>query len=160
MKVLAIVLALLPLPLLALSCVPHGVTDAYRKAAQSEDLYVVVRGTLRFDEKKLPRGDHSGQTSTPQRTVIPAEIEGVALGPSGLRKARKYKIRLIVSCAGPWCPRPEAGDALAFLRREGKRYVLEAAPCGAFLFNRPRASDMRAVQTCLDSGPCPGWQDR
>jgi len=121
----------------------------------SDDQYVIVRGTLRFDAKRLPKEDHSGQTPTPKLTVIPAEIEGVALGPSGLREAGLYKMRLEVRCSGPWCPRPKPGDALAFLRREGQGYVLEDSACGAFLFTRPRAEDMRAVQNCLSSKPCP-----
>lgn len=161
MKALACLLLLcLPTAAAGLSCAPWGVTDAYRAAAKSDAPYVVVRGTLRFDAARLPRGDHTGQTRTPPRTVIPAEIEGVALGPSNLRVAKAYKLRLVVQCAGPWCARPKAGDTLAFIRRDGASYVLEATACGAFLFSKPSAEETRAVQTCLNSGPCPPWKDR
>lgn len=135
----------------ALSCLRHGVTDAYRAAAEADAAYVVVRGTLRFDESRLPR---SHQASTPERRVLKGEIEGVAMGPMGQRVARSYDIQLEVSCAGPWCAEPRMGDTLAFLRKDGARYVLEDSPCGAFLFNRPRAEDVRAVQACLDAKPC------
>ena len=116
---------------------------------------MIVRGTLRFDKRKLPRGDHTGQTKTPLRTVIPAEIEGVAMGPSGLREARAYKLELVVHCAGPWCARPKTGDTLAFIRRQGSEYVLEATACGAYLFHKPNAEQTRAVQRCLNAKPCP-----
>lgn len=135
----------------ALSCIRHGVTDAYRAAADSDAAYVVVRGTLRFDANDVPRSHQSAQ----ERKAIAAQIEGVALGPNGQRAVRRYEVQLEVRCSGPWCAEPRPGDALAFLRREGKHYVLEDAPCGAFLFNRPRAEDMRAVQACLDGKPCP-----
>ena len=144
------------LPALALSCLPYGVTDAYRLAAKSEARYVIVRGTLRFDTALLPRPDPTGQSPTPPETEIPAEIEGVAIGPNGRREAARYKIRLVVRCSGPWCAQPSGGDALAFLRREGlRRYVLEDDPCGAYLFSRPSASDMQAVQRCISLKPCP-----
>lgn len=103
----------------------------------------------------------TGQDATPKDTSLKAEIEGVALGPLGRRQAGTYKLRLKVSCSGQWCARPRPGDALAFLRRTGgKTYVLETAPCGAFLFNRPRAEDMRAIQNCLNAKPCPASDRR
>ena len=135
----------------ALSCMRHGVTDAYRAAAESNAAYVVVRGTLRFDESKLPKS-HQNPRET---SVLTGRIEGVALGPMGQRVARSYDVQLELSCAGPWCAEPNQGDTLAFLRKDGARYVLEDAPCGAFLFNRPQPEDIRAVQACLDAKPCP-----
>lgn len=137
---------------LGLSCMRYGVTDAYRAAAQSDAAYVVVRGTLRFDAEALPK---SHQEETPERTIVKAEIEGVALGPGGRREARVYEVRLEVYCSGQWCARPRTGDALAFLRKAGRRYILVDEPCGAFLFNRPRPEDMSAIQACLDGRPCP-----
>lgn len=160
MKALALILALVPMPALALSCMPYRITDAYRAAAESDAPYVIVRGTLRFDAGAVPAGDHSGQTPTPARTVIPAEIEGVALGPRGQRVAKRYELKLEVYCSGPWCARAEPGDALVFLRRDGRQYVLEDRPCGAFLFRRPSAEDVQSVQRCLDGGACPASRER
>lgn len=160
MRLLAFILALAPLPALALSCMPYRITDAYRAAAKAGAPYVIVRGTLTFDTSRLPAEDHTGQTPTPDRTQIPAQIVGVALGSGGRRIPRAYKTTLEVYCSGPWCARPAPGDALVFLRRDDADYVLEDRPCGAFLFSRPAAEDMRALQRCLDGGDCPASRGR
>lgn len=74
MRFLGILLAVLPLPAFALSCMPHGVTNAYQEAAAAEEGYVPVLGTLDFDTKLLPEMDLSGQSDVPALTLIPSTL--------------------------------------------------------------------------------------
>ena len=151
---------LLPVQAMALSCLPYGITDAYRDAAEADETYVIVRGTLRFDPGELPEVDLADQAATPALTVIRAEMSGVNVGQKGRRVPFTKPVRLEVRCFGPWCSQPQPGDTLAFLLRKGQRYTLATDPCGGFLFGRPTAAQMRAVQQCLDGRLCPESEGR
>lgn len=137
MKFLAVLAALAPAPALALSCVPWGVPDAYAKADQSADAYVVVEGILSFDPELLPVTDWDNQMATPSRTELPARLTGRSLTRAGFSGPFDAPVVLQINCAGPWCPRPQQGDALALLKRAGGTYTLTQGACGGMLFGAP-----------------------
>ena len=60
MRLLVLELVFLPVPAFALSCMPHGVSDAYLQAANAEEGYVPVLGELSFDPALVP------STGTPE----------------------------------------------------------------------------------------------
>lgn len=147
----ALLIVLLPVQVSALSCLPYGVTDAFRDAVQAKSNYVVVEGDLAFDPDRLPRAD--ANVNAPPLTRIPASITGQMIGPNGQSRTFSEKVLLEVRCFGPWCPAPRTGDTLAFLKKKGRRYILETDACGGFLFRL--GDDMiQIVRDCLDGRAC------
>lgn len=154
MRFLVLALMGLPLPAFALSCMPYGVTDAYLEAANAEEGYVPVHGNLSFDPEMLPKVDWENQTEVPETTLIPATFQGAALGPRGVPQDFETDVVLEVNCAGPWCPSPQPGDMLGFLRQTSHSYVLETNACGGFFFGRPSAAAIEQLQDCLSGRAC------
>lgn len=159
MRFLVLALVVLPLPAFALSCVVHTVSDAYLDAANSEEEYVPVMGKLSFDDALVPRVDWSKQTEVPQTTFIPATFRGDALGPRG-GQAFETDVVLEVQCAGPWCPSPQPGDMLGFLRKTSHSYVLNTNACGGFLFGQPNVAMIKQLKDCLAGRACESFDMR
>jgi hypothetical protein len=156
-------------PALALSCLPHDAARVYARAAGSEDTYIVVHGTLTFDESRLPKTDWHNQHKTPPNTLIPARLEGKALTPEGFVAPFNRPITFNVQCLGPWCASAESDtDYLAFLRRtDGQpgngtsghsdfadRYQLDVNACGGMGFANPSGHTLETVVACFRGGPC------
>lgn len=154
LRVLSVLLACAPLPALALSCLPHGVTDAYLDAAEAQEGYVPVLGTLSFDVDLVPEMDLSGQSPTQALTLIPARFEGQALTLRGVDQAFETDVVLELQCFGPWCPRPAPGPMLGFLRQTSHSYVLHSNACGGYLFGQPTAAQVDQVRACLAGKDC------
>ncbi|WP_246557472.1 hypothetical protein [Roseovarius nubinhibens] len=143
-------------PALALSCLPHDVTDSYTQAAEAEASYVVVHGRLVFDETRLPKVDMSNQAATPESTRIPALISGKSLSKQGFERRFEAPISLDIECAGPWCAGAKSGiDYLAFLRVEPDgSYALALNPCGGQGFGEPSQEQLDQILACHTGGPC------
>lgn len=154
MRSLVFVLTVLPLPALALSCLPYGVTDAYLDAAHATDGYVPVLGTLDFDPGLLPQMDFSAQQSVPPKTLVPARFEGNAMGVRGVDTSFATDVVLEVRCVGQWCPSPQPGPVLAFLRKTSHSYVLMTDACGGYLFGDPSRDQIQQVRQCLSGREC------
>lgn len=155
MRWLALVLAVLPIPALALSCLPYGVTDAYLEADASADAYVPVLGTLQFDVSDVPQVDWDRQGDVPPLTVIDAVFDGHALTQRGIALPLATDVSLEVECSGPWCPSPKPGPVLAFLRKTGDRgYAVSINACGGFLFGQPSPEQISSVKDCLAGRGC------
>lgn len=155
MRWLALLLTFLPVPALALSCLPHGVTDAYLEADASADGYVPVLGTLQFDAAAVPKVDWDKQGDVPALTRIPAVFKGHALTQRGIDLSLETDVTLEVKCSGPWCPSPKPGPVLAFLRKTGeKSYAVSTNACGGFLFGKPAPEQIGAVKDCLAGREC------
>ncbi|MEL6464790.1 MAG: hypothetical protein AAFQ58_07460 [Pseudomonadota bacterium] len=154
MRFLSILLAVLPWPAFALSCLPYGVTNAYQEAAAADEGYIPVLGTLDFDRGLLPARDLSGQSNVPPVTLIPATFRGEALTVRGLAQPFETDVVLEVQCSGPWCPQPVPGEMLGFLRKTRHSYVLHTNACGGFLFVQPTKAQVAQVKDCLAGRTC------
>lgn len=156
MRWLVILLILIPLPALALSCLPYGVTDAYLEAKASPDAYVVVLGELQFPSAAVPQVDWNKQGDVPPLTEIPATFKGHALTQRGIDFPLRTDVTLEVECSGPWCPSPKPGPVLAFLRKTGGgSYAVSTNACGGFVFGKPTTKQITAVKDCLAGRGCP-----
>ncbi len=160
MRFLVILLMGLPLPAFALSCLPHGVSDAYIEADQARESYVPVLGDLSFDTKLLPEVDMNNQQGTPQKTLIPATFRGKALSPRGVSVPFETDVMLEVRCFGPWCPSPLPGRSLGFLLKTSDSYVLSTNACGGFLFGQPTNDQVKEAEDCLAGRRCEPWAQR
>ncbi|MEX0370113.1 MAG: hypothetical protein AB3N09_05730 [Tateyamaria sp.] len=154
LRLVSVVLALAPLPALALSCMPHGVPDAYLDAAGAEEGYVPVLGKLTFDASALPQVDWDNQQDVPGVTLIPARFEGEALTVRGVAQPFETDVVLEVQCFGPWCPRPDPGAMLGFLRKTSHSYVLHTNACGGYLFGNPTQEQVGQMKDCLAGRRC------
>jgi hypothetical protein len=102
----------------ALSCLPHDVARTYEQAARSEETFIVVHGTLTFDESRIPETDWQLQHKTPPNTLIPARLKGKALTRQGFEAPFNRPITFNLQCLGPWCASADSGTSyLAFLRK-------------------------------------------
>ncbi|WP_246162220.1 hypothetical protein [Roseovarius faecimaris] len=136
----------------ALSCMRPDVVRTYTQAAEAEEHYVVVHGTLRFDEQRLPE---AVMNESPPSTKIPARITGMALSGSRFDTPFDHEITLEVLCFGPWCAGASSGVSyLGFLEVKGGAYTLTVDPCGGNGFAEPTEEALRQVELCHAGGPC------
>jgi hypothetical protein len=152
-RAVAILLALLPMPALALSCMPWDVENAFSEAVESNDAYVVVSGDLRFDPDALPVTDWANQMDTPPSTSIPAHLDGMSLTAEGFNQPFDLPVTLKIGCAGPWCASAKPGPSLAFLKATPDGWVLEQGACGGFYFGAPEPGMLDRVKELLATQP-------
>lgn len=147
--------AILPLPAVALSCMPHSMEARYKQIAEAKEASVVVLGTLTFDAKLLPETDWDNQQKTPPQTNIPARIDGSALAKSGFNVSFQRDVVLSVLCYGPWCASAvSGGQMLAFVQKSPEGYVVSTNPCGGDVFTAPSPDMIRKVQQCFNGEDC------
>lgn len=145
----------------ALSCLQPTVESAYAQAAASKSDYIIVDGVVSFDARKLPRAPRSNPNAAPRETLIKARIKGLAMSRAGFDHKLDREITLSVPCLGPWCGGLGAGERyLAFLRKDGAGYVLEAGPCGGWAFGGDTRAHAQAAYRCYTSGGCKSAKPR
>ena len=106
-----------PVPAVALACMPWVMENAFTQARDSEDAYIVVIGTLDFDQDSFPIVDWERQQDVPPETRLPARLTGRMLAQNHQSTPIDTDLEFVVTCAGPWCPQATAGDpVLAFVK--------------------------------------------
>lgn len=154
-RALAVVAALVPGMAQALSCMPHSIEAAYLDAKKSPSKFHVVRGTLTFDMKRLPKVDWNNQMATPKMTKIRATLSGKSFDGKGFTYPFNSNVTLKVACFGPWCAEPKSGkDVIAFVENGKHGPVVATDPCGGFLFQNPRPDMLRSLRKCHAGGKC------
>lgn len=150
--ILAATITVLATPAVSLSCLRPDVARSYKQAAEAEESYLVVHGTLTFDETELPEAVGN---ESPPGTRIRAQMAGKALSQSGFDHPFDRQITLDVRCFGPWCGGAASGiPYLAFVERGEDGYTLTVDPCGSLGFPEPTEDMLRQVKTCFDGGKC------
>ena len=148
-------IAVLSNPAFALTCLPRSVEAAYQTAASSDDPYIIVHGTLSFDEALLPGEDVDNQAAIPDVTRIPARMQGHSLSRAGFKTPFDRPVTLVAQCFGPWCAGAKSGIAyLAFLKKDEGGYELWQGPCGGAGFAEPEARVLKRVRRCFRGGVC------
>ncbi|TYB77605.1 hypothetical protein [Maritimibacter fusiformis] len=152
-RLIAFVAALsLPLPGLALSCLPYSHTQAFLDANAAAERYIVVTGRLDFDSRDLPGTDG---VNAAEDSTLSARVTGTSLSYAGFVTPFDRTIRVNVACAAMWCGQLDAGHHyLMFLRQGGGDWVLEQAPCTPMAFFEPTAQMEAEVVACMQGGPC------
>ena len=142
-------------PALALSCLAPDVARTFTELDRAEETYVVVHGTLTFNEDGLPKTDWENQLDTPQSTVLPARLSGTSLTATGFTAPFDRSIDFDVQCAGPWCASAVSGtDVLAFVEFRDGGYVLSLDPCYGNGFFEPSEADVQSAVSCMKGGAC------
>ena len=156
MKWLAAVLALVASDAAALSCMQPTIADSFARAERvPEDIYI-LKGTLTFDEARLPETDMLNDGWTPP--PIAAEFRGFALNRGGFTTRYDRDVLLQPLCVGPWCGGAASGEvAIMFAKVLGDDLVIDAPACGGTIFyNVTRAMEQEAV-ACMN-GDCSAGQ--
>ena len=150
--IFGLTLAALATPALSLSCVRPDVANTYNFAAQADEKYVVVHGTLSFNKARLPQ---AAGNDSPPTTKIKARLTGKALSENGFDHPFDRPITLEVHCFGPWCGSAEPGAPyLGFVQHTTNGYVLAVDPCGGMGFSNPTNDMLKRVQSCFKGGAC------
>ena len=131
----------------ALSCLRPEVTRAFADADASEERYVVVLGTLTFDQSALPT-----DTMTGEETQVPARFEGMSLTEDGFTVPTARDVTLLASCAGPWCGTATAGQEILAFMSADDGYVIEVDACFSQVFAEPTPEQIDTVTGCMADG--------
>ena len=150
-----IVLACAPVAATALSCMPHSVEAAFLQAQAAQERFVVVRGRLEFDARKLPKVDYDNQHDTPAMTLVEGELRGASLSAAGFSTPYRKNVTIAVACFGPWCASAKNGtDVLAFVEVGAEGNVISTNPCGGYLFTAPTKKMIGAGKSCFAGQAC------
>jgi len=137
----------------ALSCMLPDVSTKFHDLSTAQSVFLVVHGAVTFDERALPKTDHS--TLKRKTKDIPATIKGHLLTPAGYVSKFERDIVLQVDCLGPWCPNPKSGEPyLAFLKKTAQALTLELDACGGNGFANPTAAQLDQGLACMRGEVC------
>ena len=141
-------------PALALSCVPPDVARTYEDLHAAPETYMVIHGTLTFDESKLPEADLENQFDNPPITKLSARLKGQALSHNGFKTPFDKTISLDVLCLGPWCAGGQSGmNIMAFVERNASGYTLTLGPCYSMVFE-PTVQNLEQAESCMRGAEC------
>ena len=151
---LAGLLALAPMQVMALSCMPHSVEAAFGQAQAAQERYVIVQGQLDFSLSKVvnKRGKHNPNPAT---LMLDAQLTGHSLSKNGFVRRFAKPVKLLLECYGPWCGQATPRrPVLAFVELGAKYDVIRTNPCSGFLFERPSQEMLEVVQGCFAGKAC------
>ena len=152
--IVAACLAALASPAFSLSCIPPDVARTYEDLHAAPEAYMVVHGTLTFDESKLPEADLDNQMDTTPLTKVPARLKGRALSRAGFKTPFDKQITMDVLCLGPWCAGGISGmNIMAFVESSSSGYTLTLGPCYGYVFE-PTAKALEQAESCMNGADC------
>lgn len=138
-------------PALSLSCIRPDPVRSYQQAADAEEVYLLVTGTLSHDPASVPPKPEDGQSAT-----MPATLTGAFLNADRFEGAFAAPVTVSLDCVASWCgqmPEPSA-EVLAFLQETPTGYALSLGPCGGWMFVDPTEAQIERVVACHTGGDC------
>ena len=151
----AALLSFLSGPALALSCMAPDVAYTFKALDEAPETFVVVHGTLTFDDALLPVPDWDNQEATPPSPPIPARLTGKSLTHGGFTAPFDHDITFDAVCFGPWCVSAASGsDVMAFVEKKDGEYVFGLGPCYFAGFFDPDKDTLNKVAACLRGEAC------
>lgn len=136
-----------------MSCMAPDAVQTFQFLNADPDPYFVIHGTLDFDPDLLPPAvADENQRNVP---LIPARFTGKGLSAAGFVTDYISDVTLQVTCAGPWCGSATSGtEVVIFVPATDPPVMVEASPCGAYIFENPTQATLDALTTCMQGGPC------
>ena len=146
-------MALAVSPAHALSCRAPSVSESYTAAAEADELYVVVLGTVELREPAPERPvDNEAQDLN-----LPGRIAGRALSARGFETPVTRDVDVVSQCQGPWCGQfPQSSPQAIMFVKVGDTgdWTLELSPCVTWYFEKPATEDIARIEACRKSGTC------
>ncbi len=147
--------ALIAGPAVALSCLAPDVANTFIHLDEAPETYVVIHGTLTFDEGALPQTNWEDQAATPTDTPIPARMSGMSLTPDGFTASFERAMTFNPKCLGPWCASAVSGsEVMAFVEYRDGGYVFSLGPCYAKGFFEPDQATLDQAVACMRGESC------
>ena len=151
-RLLPIALALVATQAGALSCIRPDPIRSFQVASEAEEEYLILKGQFSFDPGLLPQSEVASGLVLPQ--PIPAQFEGQSLTVDGFTNPITGLITVMPVCIGAFCGGLTPGtDVIAFARKQDNIYVVDADPCGAWVFT-PDSVTEAALAACVRGEPC------
>jgi hypothetical protein len=148
----ALALALIATQGNALSCIRPDPIQAYQVAQDSPDEYMILKGQFAFDISLLPQSEVETGLVLPQ--PVPATFEGMSLTVDGFTNPISGPITVMPLCIGAFCGGLQPGvELIAFARKQGSAYVVEADPCSAWVYV-PNPVTEAALTACVAGEVC------
>lgn len=142
-------------PVMALSCMAPDVAQTFNRLQSAPETYVVVHGTLSFDQSRLPVTNWEDQGATPQETRMPAQLKGMSLSQDGFTAPFDRVITFNALCFGPWCVSAQSGsDVMAFVEYRKGEFVFALGPCYSAGFFDPDEAMLSDAVACMRGDRC------
>lgn len=136
----------------ALSCLRPDPIQSFQVAAGAEAEYLILKGKFAFDANLLPQSEVASGLVLPQ--PVAAEFRGQSLTVDGFTNPLTGLITVMPVCIGAFCGGLTPGvEVIAFARKQDNIYVVDADPCGAWVFT-PDAVTEAALAACVRGEPC------
>ncbi|MFN3661496.1 hypothetical protein [Yoonia sp.] len=137
----------------ALSCLAPDAVRTFIELDAASETYVVLHGSLSFDENNLP--PFVQDDPVPDPAPIMAEFTGKGLTTDGFTFDYTGPVVLQVTCAGPWCGTAQSDqDAVIFVAADETPVTVTADPCGGRLFYNPTPETIAMLTSCMQGGAC------
>ena len=150
-RALALALTLVAGDAAALSCLALDPARMFTEAAESDQEYVVLLGTVSFDDSQMPRGPAGVEAPAP----LPAAFSGHLLTEDGFTSPWEGPMTLHPTCFGDWCGFMESPSrVMAFAINDAAGPVLIVDACSSKYVVDPPADWVDRVVTCMQGGAC------
>lgn len=151
-RLLSIALTLMATQAGALSCLPTDPIKSFQVATESASEYLILKGQFAFDASLLPQSEVSSGLVLPQ--PVPAQFQGQSLTVDGFTNPISGPITVMPVCIGAFCGGLTPGvEVIAFARKQDNTYVVDADPCGAWVFT-PDSVTEAALAACVRGEAC------
>ena len=151
-RLLSIALTLMATQAGALSCLPTDPIRSFQVATESASEYLILKGQFVFDASLLPQSEVTSGLVLPQ--PVPAQFQGQSLTVDGFTNPISGPITVMPVCIGAFCGGLTPGvEVIAFARKQDNTYVVDADPCGAWVFT-PDSVTEAALAACVRGEPC------
>ncbi len=137
-------------PATALSCLRPDAVRLFEQARDAEEAFFIVKGRVSLLE---PPNLPVENTETPAQTH--AQIEGLALTPTGFNQPFDHDVIIETICLGPWCASLEGldDDLIMAVKTEDDRLTLRIGPCGGDQILWDEDGENR-ILSCYRDGIC------
>lgn len=132
----------------ALSCVSVDMAHLYKRAADSEKTFVVLKGEFDF----APRPKRNG---TPVAENYLSTFSGTLLTANGFTKEVSARVTVNTSCMASWCGQVMPNTPyLAFVEQSGTQLTLNVGPCPQNALRAPTSDQLKQIVNCASGLDC------
>lgn len=155
MKKLALLAALLPAPVNALSCLQPDIVALYREIDASPGVYWLIRGRVELLQPVAwPKSGPDGNYRDDAEARTPIRLTGKALSPDGTYRPFSRDLVMTIGCVAVWCGAPPLDEeifAAVKVTSAGPELWIGPCPWHAIPFT---AEDEARLLACVREGDC------
>lgn len=141
----------------SLSCIKPNLGVAFNAAAQSEDRYLMVLGSVNPIEEISNPNDPNSAESMGIPFEYQAHLSGTQIGGRSDKQVSNLRVAVRISCLAHWCgfPPKTNKEVLSFLKIEGENsYSLSVSACPGAYFSDVSDAELTLLRRCMRAGSC------